>query len=777
MGLVVGEVTAMIGGDTSGFQSSLNSAQSMGSNFIGQIGDTFKQFGQSMVSLGSDLTKYVTVPLTGAAIAVFKFGKDFETELSKVVGLVGVSKSQVDEWGSEILDLAPKLGKAPRELAEALFFVTSAGIRGAEAMDVLEMSAKASAAGLGETKTIADLVTSAMNAYGKENLSAATATDIVTAAVREGKAEASDLAATMGAVLPLASEMGISFDQVAATQAAMTKTGTDAHEAATQLKSIMAGLIKPSKGAKEQLEAMGTSASKMRKKIKDEGLLKALMDLREMTNKYGEEAMAKVFPNIRGLMGVLDLMGNNLEGNKETFDKVKNSMGMLDEAFKATSDTLDFKWNAALGEIQATAIKFFDVLKKLLLPVLEKFSEVLKFVADKFAALSMPIKLIIAGFLGVVASIGPVLIVIGTIITAIGGFISTIGGLVAVITVLIAFIDIVGPIIAILAGVFIVVGVAIVGVIAVVAGLVASFIHLFKTNEEFRNNVLKTWNVIKENAKIIFNEIKDTILYIFQKIKALWAKHGDEIMAVAKKVWDLILVTIRIGMYLIRDIVKLVSAIIKGDWRNAWDSIKSITKTLIVGIGIIVERLKGIMRSAFQAAARVAIEIFDKMIRRIVSLASTLVKVGIRAGNALISGFKQTNLYQAGVNLIQSFINGIKAMIGKAASAAASVAKAVRNFFPFSPAKVGPLKDIHKMNFAGPILKSLGSAENEIKNNFLGSVILSNGSKTSSGFGSSNIGGSIGNNFSGDLNFYGIKDMGSFLDEMRRFIQKYGGGF
>ena len=160
------------------------------------MGSTFQSFGRTMANFGANLTKYVTVPLAGAAVAVFKFGKDFEKELSKVVGLVGVSRDQVDAWGKDILELAPELGKAPRELADALFFVTSAGIRGAEAMEVLEMAGKASAAGLGETKTIADLVTSAMNAYGKENLSAAQATDIVTAAVREGKAEAAELAAT-----------------------------------------------------------------------------------------------------------------------------------------------------------------------------------------------------------------------------------------------------------------------------------------------------------------------------------------------------------------------------------------------------------------------------------------------------------------------------------------------------------------------------------------------------------------------------------------------------
>jgi TP901 family phage tail tape measure protein len=118
---------------------------------------------------------------------------------------------QVEEWNSQVLDMSRSVGRGPTELADALFFVTSAGIRGAEAMEVLEMAAKASAAGMGETKVVADLVTSAMNAFGKENLSAAEATDILTATVREGKAEADSLAQAMGFVLPVAAEMGVKF--------------------------------------------------------------------------------------------------------------------------------------------------------------------------------------------------------------------------------------------------------------------------------------------------------------------------------------------------------------------------------------------------------------------------------------------------------------------------------------------------------------------------------------------------------------------------------------
>jgi len=767
---VVGEVVAPINADTRPFQRGLNSAHSMGSTFITRIGSTFQSFGKSMANFGANLTKYVTVPLAGAAVAVFKFGKDFESELSKVVGLVGVSRDQVDAWGKDILELAPELGKAPRELADALFFVTSAGIRGAEAMEVLEMAGKASAAGLGETKTIADLVTSAMNAYGKENLSAAQATDIVTAAVREGKAEASELAATMGAVLPLASEMGVTFDQVAATQAAMTKTGTDAAEAATQLKGIMAGLIKPSKQAEDQLSAMGTSSSDLRKKIREEGLLSALMELKELTNKYGEEAMARVFPNIRALMGVLDLMGSNLDSNIETFDKVANSTGILDDAFEAASETVDFKWNQALAQIQSTAISFFDVMKASLIPILEKFVDVLGWIGNKFSSLTPGQQKIIAGFVAIAGIIGPVILGIGTLFLGLAG---AIGGVITIVTTLGAVISAVGlPVLAAIAAIIPIIIGYIAGFIAIIGGLIAAFVNLYNTNDEFRTNVLNTWNVIKENGKVIFEEIKNTVIYVLGIIKRFWAKHGDEIKEIVKNIFYIILGIIRTVMYLIKDVIKLVSAIIKGDWSKAWEALKSIVKTVTISI---IKGIQGMNVGAvkiFKSLGNVAVSLIQNMVSRIGSAIGALTKKGIEAGAKFISGLGKTDFVNAGVKIVAGIIRGIRKMFGDVTRVSRELAEHIRDFFPFSPAKIGPLKDLDKVDFAGPITMSLDKAAAIIDDSFLNNLSLD----------TAGIGGGIttnnnnsGFNFYGDMYFEGVRDMDDLLTKMKNVVQKQTG--
>ena len=70
----------------------------------------------------------------------------FEASLTKIVGLVGLSRTEVEAMGEALLALAPTVAAGPGELAEALFFVTSAGARGAAALEIVETAAKAAAA-------------------------------------------------------------------------------------------------------------------------------------------------------------------------------------------------------------------------------------------------------------------------------------------------------------------------------------------------------------------------------------------------------------------------------------------------------------------------------------------------------------------------------------------------------------------------------------------------------------------------------------------------------
>ena len=341
-----------------------------------------------MRSMGWLASTVLTVPILAVGAASGKMASEFEFSMRKIESLVGVGRDQVQKWGKEILALSPATGRGPQELADALYFITSSGVKGAEAMQVLEASAKAAAVGLGETKAVADLVTSAMNAYGKESLSASQATDILVAAVREGKLEAGDLATKLGMVLPIASAMGVSFMEVGATAAAMSRTGTNASMAAVQLRQVLVSLLKPSKRAEDTLNDMKTSSEELRKTIREKGLLAALLDLKELTAEYGETIVAKVFGNVRALTGVLDILGENLTENIEIFDKMSKSAGDMERAYAITADTLKMKYAKELAKLKVSQIEFGEVIAKAFLPILQDLIGRVEQVTKWFSALS-----------------------------------------------------------------------------------------------------------------------------------------------------------------------------------------------------------------------------------------------------------------------------------------------------------------------------------------------------------------------------------------------------
>lgn len=394
-----------ISGDSSGLNSALSSASSK-----------LSAFGSKMQSVGASMSAKLTLPLVAVGAASLKMAFDFDKSMTSIQALVGVSASEVAKMGETAKRMAIDTGKSANEAAEALFFITSAGLRGEQAMGVLEASLKAAAVGLGETKTIADLSTSALNAYGSENLSATEATDILTAAVREGKLEASQLAGAMGGVIPIASNMGIGFQEVAASMAAMSRTGTGAAEGATQLNAILASLKKPTSEAEIAMAKMGMSAQSVQKSLSEQGLLSTLEMLQNGLKQTGQDTTA-IFPNIRALKGVLDLTGAGLETNRQIFEALNNTMGATDEAFAKTAESASFKMTKGLNAMKSSLLTVGQVILTAIAPAIEKLGNFFTGLSETFSKLSPTTQKIIIAFIGIVAALGPIIAIIGTLLT------------------------------------------------------------------------------------------------------------------------------------------------------------------------------------------------------------------------------------------------------------------------------------------------------------------------------------------------------------------------
>jgi TP901 family phage tail tape measure protein len=300
---------------------------------------------------------FISVLGSGRAFsASIRLASNYEAELQKVVGLVGVAQGEVDAMGESILKMSTALGTSPQELAEGLFFVTSAGARGAKAMEILEASAMAAQAGLGSTATVADAVTSAVNAYASSGMTAAKATGILVAAVREGKASADEMAGSMGQVLGLASAVGVGFDEVAASVAAMTRVGITSAEAVTSLKATLSAIYNPTSQSIEAFEAMGLSVEQLRESLADDGLLATLRLVGEASDGNNAKVLEAI-PNIRAMGAVFTLLGENADAVEQIFKSLaEETGGSLQKAFAAASETSKKKFSEAMSALQVTAI-------------------------------------------------------------------------------------------------------------------------------------------------------------------------------------------------------------------------------------------------------------------------------------------------------------------------------------------------------------------------------------------------------------------------------------
>jgi len=389
---------------------------------------SFSGVGSSLTAAGQSLSLGLTLPIVGAGVAIAKLSNDFDQSMSLIRGLVGASAEQVAAWREEILALAPEVVKSPKELADALYFVASAGVDAEQAMSVVEASAKAATAGLGDTQVIANAVTSVMNAYGASNISAAEATSILVATVREGKAEAPELAAAIGRVIPIAAQMGVSFDQVGGALAAMTQLGLDTDEAVTALRGVLTQILSPTAEAKEALKEYGLTAEGLRMQVQDEGLLAALTTL-STTFGGNSEALSKVFPEIRGLVGFLSIMGENAGTAQQIFaDLAATTEQDLASAFDAATQRADHGFRQALIELQVAAIRLGDTLAPIIMdviiPAIDAGVVVVEQLVAQFSALPGPVQGGIVAFVALMALLGPLLMVLGSVASGIGALIT-----------------------------------------------------------------------------------------------------------------------------------------------------------------------------------------------------------------------------------------------------------------------------------------------------------------------------------------------------------------
>lgn len=369
------------------------------------------RLGTSLGNTGRQLSLGLTLPLVAFGRQAAQSFLGFDKAMTQVTALVGVSRAQTDLWRGDVKAVGSQYGVTATDAAQALYFITSSGVDAADAMSVLDTSAKASAVGLGTVQQTADVVTSAMNAYGKKNLSAAKAADILTVAVREGKGEASQMGGALSAVIPIASAVGVSFGEITGAMAAMTLSGQSPDEAATALRGILNTLQDMPPIAQRALKSYtGLDYATIRTNLSTKGLIPTL---KQITDAFGnnQQAVAEVFGNVRALNGVYNLFGEKTEQTLSIVRQTTNAQGDLGRAFEDTAESASFKYQQARADIDAAMVDIGAIV----VPIFAKAAQATGFFLTAISSLGPVAGGAVGSMAALAASAGPLLYVSGSV--------------------------------------------------------------------------------------------------------------------------------------------------------------------------------------------------------------------------------------------------------------------------------------------------------------------------------------------------------------------------
>ncbi|MFZ5816304.1 MAG: hypothetical protein ACOY93_13570 [Bacillota bacterium] len=112
---------------------------------------------------------------------------------------------------------------------------------------------------------------------------------------------------------------------------------------------------------------------------------------------------------------------------------------------------------------------------------------------------------------------------------------------------------------------------------------------------------LPVWNALREALADIWTGIVATAIFLWDQLRAWWASWGDTVIAYLTGLWRTIGLVVETAINLIRGVVGLVLALIRGDWEAAWNYVRFIGETiwtfLVQAATILLETLVAIWES------------------------------------------------------------------------------------------------------------------------------------------------------------------------------------
>lgn len=338
----------------------------------------FEAIGKSSIVAGT--------ALVGTLGLAAKTAVDFEKGMSNVSTLVDTNVESMKNMSDSVLDISKRTPVALNDLTSALYDVRSAGIPAADALGVLEKSAKLGVTGLGTTSESVDLVTSAINAFGLKGKEAEKVYDNIVKTTKAGKTTISGLAQGFGAVAGTVANSNIKIDEYLSSVAAMTTTGLPAAVAHTQVRAALSGLTRETKESAAIFKSLGVNSFK-ELVVQSGGMVNAFGLIKKQL-KGNDADLLKVVGSVEAYNAIISLTGKQNEIYATTLNDMRFGKDLFDEGYNKQLET-----NAAQLQLFANGIQKIGIsIGNSVLPPLNKGLKVVMFFMDAFDKLPQPIK-------------------------------------------------------------------------------------------------------------------------------------------------------------------------------------------------------------------------------------------------------------------------------------------------------------------------------------------------------------------------------------------------
>ena len=609
---------------------------------IAATGEKWQTAGDKIADAGKKLLP-VTGVVTAAGTAAVKTAADFEASMSKVSAVSGATGADLDALSAKAREMGSKTKFSASEAAEAMNYMAMAGWKTEDMLSGIEGVMNLAAASGEDLAATSDIVTDALTAFGLTAKDSGHFADVLAAASSNANTNVSMMGETFKYCAPIAGSLGFSVEDTAEAIGLMANAGIKSTQAGTSLRTVMTSLSGDVKICGSAIGEVTVATANADGSMRD--LSDILADCRAAFAGLTESEKASAAESLVGknaMSGFLALMDAGEGDINKLSGAINDCDGAAEKMADTMNDNLEGQFTILKSALEELAISF----GQLLIPALRDVVQWLQGFVGFLNSLPEGVKKTIVVIALVAAALGPVLIIVGKVISSIGTTMTIIPKLAGVIgTVQKAF--------AALHVTMLANPIAL--IIAAITALVAAFIYLWNTNEEFRKFWISLWEDVKRVA-----------VEVWEGISQFMSQAWEAIRQTAVTVWNGMKQTITTVITGIRDTVSRV-----------WNSIKSTVTS-------VVNALKSAVGGAFTS--------MWNGIRSTVSGIYDTIKSGFAQAVGYVTGLA-SRAFQWGSDLINGIVNGIRSAIGNVVGAVRDVANTIRSHLHFSVPDEGPLTD------------------------------------------------------------------------------------